>query len=439
MTWLSSLSAALLSGVAGLFLAGFIANACVSWYHVSSREGASGFYVIFMSIGGGIAGLIIGLIAARIAVAQLGAGFGKELGAALNVVLLIGGISALLARVFADVPPEIDGRDLILEVEFRFPNTHRGDKPPTAEGEWDYSFASLSGNTCRKRDYGTILTEAARFENGQWIVPTTVSLFTERGDRSVSIAPRNAKESFGFLLPIPRRPGKELLEWSAWFPLQQADGKPWPTDKMSCRYRLQKTAPPPPPKSNEELQVEKNAEEEAEFNAIPADAPIEAWFRYTAYQQPLTGRALQAIASRTNHVSELNALMVDADSGKAHAAMICVSQLSAPAKELIPGVAAAGRLIATNITKFNNTPKEQDPDFATAVDPATRFYGWIPAAKSLREKCGADLTPELKTILELSRVRPESTCMRRDICRVASYYLHQWAGIEPLPSDPKPK
>lgn len=439
MTWLTSFAAALTAGVAGLFLAGFIANACVSWYHVSSREGAAGYYVIFMAIGGGIAGLIMGFIAARVVAAQFGPGFGKELGAALGVVLLTGGASAFLARVCADVPPEIDGRDLMLEVEFRFPNPQHDDQPPTAEGEWDFTFASLSGHTCRKRDYGKILSEAARFENGQWIVPTTVGLFTERGGRSVSIAPRHATEACGFLLPIPRRPGKEFLEWSAWFPRQQANGQPWPADKMSCRFRLQKTVPPPPPKSNEEWQAEKNAEEEAEFTAIPADASIEAWFRYTKYQQPLTERALRVIASRTNHVAELNTLMVDADSEKAHAAMICVSQLPAPAKELIPGLAAAGRLIATNITKFNNTPKAQDPDFATAVDPATRFYGWIPAAKNLREKCGADLTSELKTILELSRVRPESHCMRQDICRGASYYLQQWAGIEPLPTDPKPK
>lgn len=439
MNWLSSISVAVLSGVTGLLLAGFIANACVSWYHISSREGASGFYVIFMALGGGIAGLVIGLVAARIAVAQLGSGFGKEAGVALAAVLLIGGVAALLARSLADVPPEIDGRDLILEVEFRFPNTQRGDRPPTAEGDWDFVFASLSGHTCRKRDYGKILTASARFENGQWIVPTTVVLFTERGGRSVSLSPRSGQESLGFLLPIPRHPGRELLEWSVWLPRQQADGNAWPADKMSCRFRLQKTVPPPPPKSNEELMAEKTAEEDAAFNAIPADAPIETWFRYTAYQQPLTERALKAVAGRPHHVAELSALMVDTDTEKAHAAMICVSQLPSPSKELIPGLAAAARLIATNINTFNNTPKEHDPDFATAVDPATRFYGWIPAAKNLRERCGADLTSELKTILELSRVRPESHCMRQDICRVASYYLHQWAGIVPLPTDPKPQ
>lgn len=439
MTWLTSIIAALLSGIAGLFLAGFIANACTSWYHISSREGQSGYYVIFMALAGGIGAFILSLITARIVAAKFGSGFGKELGAALAVILIVAVLWALLARTFADVPPEIDGRDLVLEVEFRFPNTFQGKQPPTAEGEWEFLLNSLSGQTRRTYQHGTVLSEAARTEGSQWIVPATVSLFTERGRRSVSLMPKDAKESFGFLLPIPRRPGKELLEWSAWLPRQQVDGKPWPADKMSCRFRLQKTVPPPPPKSEEELKTEKNAEEAAEFEVIPADAPLETWFRYTAYQQPLTERALQVITSRSNYVSELNALVVDADSEKAHAAMICISQLSAPAKELIPGIEAAGRLIAANIAKFNQTPKEQDPDFATAVDPTTRFYGWIPAAKNLREKSAADLTPELKTILELSRVRPESHCMRQDICRVASYYLHQWAGIEPLPTDPKPK
>lgn len=439
MTWLTSIIAALLSGLAGLFLAGLIANACTSWYSISSREGQSGYYVIFMALGGGIVSFVLGLITVRIVAAKFGAGFGKELGAALAVILILAGLWALLARTFADVPPEIEGRDLVLEVEFRFPNTFQGQKTPTTEGEWEFLLDSLSGHTRRTYERGKVLSEAARMEGGQWIVPATVSLFTERGSRSVSIAPKDAKESFGFLLPIPSRPGKALLEWSVWLPRQQADGKPWPADKMSCRFRLQKTVPPPPPKTEAELKAEKHAEEVEEFEAIPADAPIETWFRYTAYQQPLTERALQVITSRSNYVAELSALAIDADAEKAHAAMICISQLPAPSKELIPGIAAAGRLIATNIAKFNQTPKEQDPDFATAVDPASRFYGWIPAAKNLREKCGADLTPELKAILELSRVRPESHCMRQDICRVASYYLHQWAGIAPLPTDPPPK
>lgn len=439
MTWLISLLAAVIPGVAGLLLAGVIANACVSWYSVSSREGASGFFVIFLAIGGGIAGLIVGFITARIISSHYGSGFLRETGAALGVVLIIAGVSALLCRRLADVPPEIDGQTLTLEVEFRFPNTHQATLPPTAEGEWQFTFASLAGQTARKRDYGTLHTNTARFENGQWIVPASVELFTERGQRSVSVARSDATSASGFLLPLPRRPGPEFLEWSDWIPRQQPNGQPWPADRMSCRFRVQKVPLPPPPKTQTELETEKAAELEAEFTAIPADSPVQAWFQYFSYEQPHTQRALQLVSQRPRLVEELSALVVDENPEQAHAALNCIRLLPKPPRELIPAVQAAARLIAERIQKFNQTPKEQDPDFATAVDPATRFYGWLPAAENLRKQCGADLTPELKSILELSRVRPESHCMRSDICRVASYYLHQWAGIEPLPTDPKPK
>jgi hypothetical protein len=59
------------------------------------------------------------------------------------------------------------------------------------------------------------------------------------------------------------------------------------------------------------------------------------------------------------------------------------------------------------------------------------------AARALQGKDGVDLTPELRTILELARVRQDSYLMRQDVVRVASYYLRQWAGLAPLPTDPK--
>lgn len=438
MNWLTSFLAALISGVAGLFLAGVIANACVSWHHISSREGAAGYYVVFLAIGGGIAGLIIGFIAARIVAAQFGSGFGKELGGALGVVLLLAGVSALLARVFADVPPRIDGRDLNLEVEFRFPSTLPAERSPTAQGEWRFRLAALSGQTQRTYRDGKVRTDAARFENGRWVVPVEGYVFTERGRRVISLQ-RDGKDEGGFLLALPARPGREYLEWSDWLPRQQAGGQPWPADKLSYRYRVQKTVPPAPPQSEVEWKAEQAAAEDAQFVAIPADAPVQTWFPYLAYEQPLTQRALQLISSRPNLGDELGKLAVSEDPKLAHDALHCMGLLPAPPRELIPAVQAAGREIAARIIKFNHTSKEQDPDFETAVDPATRFYGWLPAAKALREKCGGDFTPELKTILGLSRVRPESHCMRQDICRVASYYLHEWAGIAPLPTDPQPR
>lgn len=438
MTWLTSFIAALISGAAGLFLAGFIANACVSWYHVSSREGASGYFVIFTAIGGGIVGLIIGLITARIVAAHFGAGFLKEFGGALVVVLVIAGVSAALCRLLADVAPTIDGRELTLEVEFRFPTTANAGQPPTAKGEWRFQLDSISGHTQRNYRSGEIKTNAARFEAGRWIIPAEVFLFTERGKRCISLR-HDDQDAGGFLLALPRRPGREFEQWSNWLPRQQASGQPWPADKMSYRFRVQKVPLPPPPKSHEEWEAEQAAEKEAEFAAIPADAPVQSWFPYLTHEQPQTERARQIIASRPNLVAELGQLARSEDAELAGAALRCIHALPAPPAELITPVAAAGRDLAERIRIFNATTVEADPSYEGAADVSIRFSGWMEAVRTLRDKCGGDFTTELKTILELSRVRTDSHAMRSDVCRVASYYLQQWAGIAPLPSDPKPR
>ena len=60
------------------------------------------------------------------------------------------------------------------------------------------------------------------------------------------------------------------------------------------------------------------------------------------------------------------------------------------------------------------------------------------AVRALQGKDGVDLTPELGAILELARVRRDSYVMRQDVVRVASYYMSEWAGTAPLPTDPRP-
>jgi hypothetical protein len=243
MTWLVSILVALICGVLGLLLGGFIANSCVSWYQISSREGASGYFVIFVALCSGVAGLVLGFIAARIIAWNFGPGFGKELLGALAAVILVAGVTTLMCRVLADIPPTINGRELILEVDFRFPNNFGSDRPPTSEGDWQFTFASLSGQARRKYRIGTIQSVAARHENGQWIVPTQVELFTERGGRNVTLSQRDATDVMSFLLPLPARPSSAFEHWSDWLPRQQANGQSWPSDKMSCRFRVQRRIP----------------------------------------------------------------------------------------------------------------------------------------------------------------------------------------------------
>jgi hypothetical protein len=240
MTWLTSIFVAMISGVAGLFLAGIVANACVSWYQISSREGQSGYFVILIAIGGGIAGVILGLITARVIASNYGSSLGRELLGSLGAVLIVSGAAALACRLLADIPPTLDGQELYLEVEFRMPDTFSADASPTAEGKWYFTFASVNGRVERKSSYGTIQDATTRYESGRWIVPAQVELFTGRGGRRVTLWKSDSTEVISFELPLPASPGSEFEQWSDWLPRQQGNGRPWPSDKMSCRFRVQK-------------------------------------------------------------------------------------------------------------------------------------------------------------------------------------------------------
>lgn len=437
MTWLTSLGISFLGGLSGLLLAGVIANACVSWYHISSREGASGYFVVTIALGGGVAGLIVSLIASQIAASIFGPGFLKAFGVAIGAILLIAGVVTLVCRLLAHVPPTIDGEELNLEVEFRFPAGNTKANPPTAEGEWRVMLEPLTGGDPGSiHGVGEIETAAARLENNQWIVPTKMPLFTERGKRFVSLFQPGAKEGSGFSLPVPRRPGKSFEQWSEWFPRQQPNGQPWPSDKMSCRFRVQIKPPPPPPRDYE---AEQAAVKEAEFVALSPEAPLSQWLPYTSYAQPQTERTLQAIVRRPNLVREIEELARGDDIELACQAIRCVGQLPPPLEPFNAPMQRAGQDIAERIRKVNAIPVEQDPSYEGAANVSRRFTAWHQTICVLREKGGGNFTPELRTILELSRVRSDSYSMRMDICRVASYYLHEWAGDAPLASDPKPR
>src|SRR5690349_15554225 len=127
MSWLSSVVVGVLTAVIGGIAAGTIAALAVEWYSITSREGASGFFVLGFVLLAVIVGFIVGMVGSRIVAAGPNPGFLKALGyaqlAMLGTIGLIGGI----ARLLADVGPRIGGKDLMVNVEFRWP---RGQEPP---------------------------------------------------------------------------------------------------------------------------------------------------------------------------------------------------------------------------------------------------------------------------------------------------------------------
>lgn len=231
MTWLASIAVGLLTGLAAMLAAGFVATRAVEWHRVSSFEGGSGYFVVGLALMALIGGIIVGVVVSR----SVGPGFLKALGVALAIaggcIGVIGGIS----RLMADVPPTLDGETVALAVEFRWP---AGQPLPAADStEWFLRLHSATGGTLRTSQNGPLWREDARQEDGRWIVPGAVSLFTERGDRIIDMVPDSLLE-IGFKVPIGRSPSRNQLEWSEWLPRTSGP------DAFTYRFRVVRASQP---------------------------------------------------------------------------------------------------------------------------------------------------------------------------------------------------
>jgi hypothetical protein len=244
MSWPASIFSALLTGLLALFVGGVIAAMAVDWYHISGREGESGYFVAGIAILSFGAGVLIGLIAARMVAAGAHPGFLRALGISLGMVIGVGALSLGLTRALADVPPEIGGEPLLLAVEVRWPEGQK--EAPKAEGKDEPSLGLHSipyfSHTVRASEYGPLWMEDAHQVEGRWVVPGAVSVFTSRGTRMLTVN-TGGKNTPGFEVRLPAFPRKKNLEWSGWEP-DFRPGVKVPPDLVSFRYRVQKVSSP---------------------------------------------------------------------------------------------------------------------------------------------------------------------------------------------------
>lgn len=233
MSWLLSILAAVLSAGLGLGGGGWIANKCVSWYSISSREGQSGYFVIFFALAGGVAGLVLGLILSRVVVAMDGAAWASVLvPIACMPVLLAAALWISWAR--ADIEPTIGGKPLCLEIEFRSPPASIAPAPSEADRFTLHSVSSWK-RVARRSVPGEIRWSSLKRNEDRWLLTCGVDLFTYRGERVVSVNVGGIDEGFG--VPVPSSPGAEYMQWSQWLPRERPDGKP-PVNKLTYRFRV---------------------------------------------------------------------------------------------------------------------------------------------------------------------------------------------------------
>ena len=243
MSRLGTFGVAMLSGVFGMFVTGFIASLAVDWYDIPGREGEAGYFVVVLALLGFAAGVVIGWLVARMARAR-GRGFFHALGASLGAVVAIGAVTGGLARALADVSPTLDGETMLLAVQVRWPETKTD--APAVLGP-DEAFVSLHSiphfsHTVRASARGPLWIEDARRVDGRWVVPGAVEVFTSRGTRMLTVH-TGEKDVQGFQVPLPAFPRSKDLEWSEWLP-RFRPGVKVPANMLSYRYRVVKVSQP---------------------------------------------------------------------------------------------------------------------------------------------------------------------------------------------------
>lgn len=235
MGWIASLGVALLVGALALFGAGTVASLAVDWYQVSSFEGGAGFFVVAMALFGAIGGAILGLVVSRIEARQSRPRFVRALGASVGALLVILGAIAGGAWMLADIPPQIDGDELFLQAEIRWPAS--GTPAPNAlDGVPYLRLGALSGSVVRRLEDGPLFIDDARQEDGRWILPGVVPIFTTRGGRLLDFGAGD-RTIAGFVVPLPRRPGDAQRSWSAWLPAAKP-GEPALPDQFTYRFKV---------------------------------------------------------------------------------------------------------------------------------------------------------------------------------------------------------
>jgi len=244
MSRLATPGVAILTGIVGMFVSGFIASLAVDWYNIPGREGEAGYFVVAFALLGISCGLVIGWLAARMARAR-GWGFLRALGASLGVVVAIGAVSGGTARALADVPPRLDGETMLLAVEVRWPET-RTDAPAMMGA--DEAYVSLHSipyfsHTVRASARGPLWIEDARRVDGRWVVPGAVEVFTSRGKRMLTVSGEKTVQGFGFQVPLRAFPRSSDLEWSEWLP-KFRPGATIPPNMLNYRYRVVKATQP---------------------------------------------------------------------------------------------------------------------------------------------------------------------------------------------------
>jgi hypothetical protein len=398
MSWLSSFFIAVMTAVVTAIAGGLVAAGCVDWYRISGREGGSGYTVIAIGLLGCIAGFFAGLILSRSFGGPGPSGFFKGWGISTGAMLGLAGAAALVAWGLADIPPTINGHELDLIVEVRLP---KGAEQPAVAGEQKqfiiFGTSYSPTQTPRAREFGVLDVANARQEDGRWIVPGSVRIFTTRGSRSLTIV-LDPKAATGFELRLPGHPGPKYKQWSGWLP--DAVAQHWPDTRISYRFHVQENIP-----------VETHAAPDP-FDALTPDSPLGQWlsFRVPFGRDSDRNKAIMKVVEA--RPADLSTLLLSPKPEEYVGAMNAVSELPVVDPLVIQALRDVAGDMEAQIRKFKAMSPQQPGYDDVGKEIGQRFNSWGHPWEYVHRVSGVDGRPPVEEILQLATAGKPSPQMQ---------------------------
>jgi hypothetical protein len=439
MGWLASFAVGLCSGVIGFVIALFSAAWATEWYRIPQREGAAGFFAFALAIFIFFGSIVLGIVCARHVAAGASSPFLKALGTTSAIIGGVAIVSLALAWLLSDPPPKMDGRRLELVIELRCPP---GFTMPVLDDPTD-AYATIirlpSGDSSR---WSRMDLDQSRTEEGRLVIPTVLDLDTTVPRKLLSIRLGKDLEKL-FAFDFGAKPRAKDMQWSRWIEAAYRMGSAPPAAEATfhMRYRVQKEPIPPKVLTREEEEAQRLAQIRAAYQALTPEAPLAAWLDFTHYRNPedVQKAAGAAMLTRPAFAQEMAVAMRSEDPALANLALWSFQYLPSVPPALAPEVGAVGEEIAASLRSFLQLPGDDPTRDAVAAGISRRFSDWMVATRALQAQGDLTCIPVLQEIVSLARQGADHSTIRVDVVRVASFYLHKWAGIAPLPGDPPPR
>lgn len=244
--YLGAILNGLITGAATAVSAGFVTAYVLEWHNVSNREGAHGYGIIAFALIGMVVGLIGGIGIAWLVGADSVRGWFLGQVLALGAVVVVHAAVLGWARWTMDQAPQLDGADLMMEIEVR----GRGGTGVAPDGTDGYGVFLHGierpwwgkGGTARLLGWRKL---AAR-EGEEGAERTAIAAWCEfplaTTQRRLLVIRVGDWPEQSFYPLIAAEPTRADLEWSAWTAARPAAGESVsPEQSVEVRVRVRKS------------------------------------------------------------------------------------------------------------------------------------------------------------------------------------------------------